>query len=261
MTLDQFVSNLKTCLAKELISIYLYGSAAQGDYTKKSDYNLLVVTHHLDLKQLKSLSPLIMQWSAAGHPPPLFFKFEHLALSTDIFPIEFSEIQSYNKLLFGKDVVKNLHIDLEHMRLELEREFRSKVIQLREAYLLASSYNDDLFDALEASLSPFLILMRAGVRLHHEKKIPSKKIDILKLVNKYVKVDAKVFETVNALKNGKLVRGECDAEKLFGQYLKEIEKISDHIDACVIRIEAKKKAAIKKTTPKKSSKKKLSGKR
>jgi hypothetical protein len=142
------------------------------------------------------------------------------------------------------------------MRLELEREFRSKVIQLREAYLLASRYEDDLFDAMEESLSPFLILMRAGVRLHREKKIPSKKIDILKLVNKYVKVDSKVFETINALKNGKLVRGECDAEKLFGQYLKEIEKISDHIDSCAIESEKKKNTSVKK-----KSSKKLSGKR
>jgi len=57
---------------------------------------------------------------------------EELERSTDVFSIEMIEIQAQYRILYGEDVIKNLHVPMRLHRAQLEYELREKVILLRE---------------------------------------------------------------------------------------------------------------------------------
>ena len=200
MTVDTLTEELKRTFGESLISVVLYGSAAAGDHTgKRSDYNLLVIAERIDPEHLRTFSKTARKWAQAGNPPPLFCTQERLKASTDIFPIELTDIRQTNKILYGKDVVSDLMVREEHLRLELERELKGKLLQLRERYLLAADKPREVKTLLLQSLSTFLVLCRAALRLW-QPEIPAKKLEAARALKHHIPFDMSVFERIEQLK-------------------------------------------------------------
>ena len=150
MTIEQLVEQLKKALPDGLKSVVLYGSAAAGDHvSKRSDYNVLVVTEQLGLSELKALSKPASAWVKAANPPPLLFTLDRLKKSSDVFPIEFLDIKETHKILFGEDFLQDIEVHTENLRLELEHELKGKLIQLRERYLLANGKPKQVIELME----------------------------------------------------------------------------------------------------------------
>ena len=81
---EDLVKKLQNALGGGIRSVILYGSAAAGDYVgKRSDYNILVVTDQLGVKELTALAKPSMAWRKAGNPAPLFFTLDRLQKSAE----------------------------------------------------------------------------------------------------------------------------------------------------------------------------------
>jgi len=226
---EEFTSRLLSLCGSRLKSIILFGSAAAGDYIeKKSDYNILVVLNQLGLEELKLVSKPTRSWVKNGNPAPLIFTKERLQKSADVFPIEIADMKESNRVLFGEDVVAGLQVNNENLRLELEHELKGKLIQLRERYLLTSGKGSDVKELMVRSLSTFLVLFRAALRLYQQ-KIPVKKIDATRDLAKHISFNISPFESVEALKEGRPVQS-FDSDTLFSEYLKSIEDVVDAVD-------------------------------
>ncbi|MBC8206584.1 MAG: nucleotidyltransferase domain-containing protein [Kiritimatiellales bacterium] len=231
MKLEKLTQELEKACGTNLKSVVLYGSAAAGDHTgKRSDYNVLVVTDHLRSEALKAFSKTAKAWARAGNPPPLLFTMERLNKSTDVFPVELLDIKECHKILTGEDVVSNLEISTDNLRLQIEHELRGNLIQLRQQYLLSAGNAKEVCSLMVRSLSSFLVLFRASLRLFSN-DIPQKKFQALEKLNEVVPVPLEVFQTVEKLKNGSLKPKAVDAEALFEKYTKTIECVTDAVDA------------------------------
>lgn len=57
----------------------------------------------------------------------------------DVFAFKFLHMLKHAELLVGEDILLSVHIDKKHLRAGVEFELRSKLIQLREAYLSSGS--------------------------------------------------------------------------------------------------------------------------
>ena len=137
MTPEQLVEQLNKAIPGKLVSAVLYGSAAAGDFMPQtSDYNVLLVVDGLGVAELDALSKPVAQWSKAGHRPPLLFTRGQLRASASVFPIELLDMRQSHRRLFGEDVLAEMTISHEHLRLQLERELTEKLLTLREGYLL-----------------------------------------------------------------------------------------------------------------------------
>lgn len=209
----------------------LYGSAAAGDHAgKRSDYNVLVVTEDLGTGTLDVLSKAAAKWAQAGNPAPLLFTEERLAQATDVFPIELLDIRECHKILHGEDLVQGLEIGTDNLRLQIEHELRGKLIRLRQSYLLTGGKPKAVADLLVESLSTFLVLFRAALRLF-EHSVPQKKFQALEKLAGHLGFDASVFDAVQRLKDGTHKPKEVAVGVLFGTYLKTIECVIDAVDA------------------------------
>lgn len=231
MKLEQLTQNLKDACGDNLKSVILYGSAAAGDHAgKRSDYNVLVVAEELGKDALKAFSKTAKSWAKAGNPAPLLFTMDRLNQSTDVFPVELLDIQECHKILYGEDVVSDLEICTDNLRLQIEHELRGNLIQLRQQYLLAAGSGKEVCNLMVRSLSSFLVLFRAGLRLFAT-EVPRKKFQALEKLNETVPVPVDVFQKVQRLKDGSIKAKEVDAEALFEEYIQTIECVTDAVDA------------------------------
>jgi hypothetical protein len=163
---ERFVERLREVYGESLRAAVLYGSAARGEYRPGiSDLNLLVLLSDLAMPELRRGAELTREWAAEGNPPPLMMTEREWLGSADVFPLEYSDIRDAHVLLAGSDPFAGVRIEREHLRLQVEHELRSKKIQLREGYLVAGDSPQRLGQLLIRSLSTFLTLFRATLRL------------------------------------------------------------------------------------------------
>jgi predicted nucleotidyltransferase len=227
---EQFAEQLKTICGDNLQSVVLYGSAAAGDYVAKgSDYNLLIVLNDLQPAILRTLAKPVAAWERAGNPSPLLFTRKRLAEAADVFPVELLDLRDARKVLFGDDVIQGLDISTANLRLQVERELRSALIQLRRSYLSVSNRPRRLAALLTSSLSGVLVIFRAALRLY-ENPVPSEKFQALEKLNAHVPVAVDGLRQIQGLKTGGLKLKEVDAGRLFEETLKSIEAVVDAVD-------------------------------
>jgi hypothetical protein len=227
---EEFTETLKTLCGNNLQSVVLYGSAAAGDYTEKgSDYNLLIVLNDLQPAILRGLAKPVAAWEQAGNPPPLLFTRKRLAEAADVFPVELLDMRDARQVLFGDDVIAGIEPDTATLRLQVERELRSALIQLRRSYLSVANRPRRLTALLTGALSGILVIFRAALRLY-ENPVPSEKFQALEKLNAHIPLNLEAFRGIQALKTGSLKTKKADIGQLFEEVLKSIEAVVDAVD-------------------------------
>ncbi len=228
-TTEKMVKELKILLGERLVSVVLYGSMASGDHAgKNSDVNLLVVTRHLMMPELQSLSKAVMPWVKQGNHPPLFLTQNHLKEFVSVFPIEILDIQNSHQVLFGIDPVEGFSVSNDHLKVQLQHELQAKLIRLKTHYMLTESRPSLVQKLMVDSLSSFLILFKHSLWLYGVKP-PLKKLEALQILKTHVAFDLEVFEVVDRLKRGEKVPG-LDVSQTFQKYLGSVEAIVNNVD-------------------------------
>jgi len=231
---EHLVARLRAVCEDQLVSVILYGSAAAGDFIAgHSDLNILIVVKDTSRSTLKQISVACRGWLRAGHPAPMVFSRTELERAVDVFPIEFLDMKLARRVLHGDDVVGSLAIRYQSYRLQLEHELRSKMVELRERYLVVSENPRRVRRLMQQSLSTFLALGRAALRLF-TREVPASKLEAVRQLRAYVAFDLDVLEQVHRLKQGK-ERGRGQVEECFERYLAAVNELIHHVDATAER--------------------------
>ena len=230
MTPEDLVHDVTTALPGKILSAILYGSAAAGDHVPgTSNYNVLLIVDRLGLAELDALSEPAQRWARAGNRPPLLFAHGQLESSADVFPIEILDMRQSRRVLFGEDALAGIAIDHEHLRLQIERDLKAKLLVLREGYLLTGGKRAAVLELLTSSVAGFLVLFRAALRLFQD-EVPAHKLDALQLLTGHIKFDPHPLREVDALRHRRRKPREVVAETLFESYLTTIQQVVDAID-------------------------------
>lgn len=123
-------------------ALYLYGSALAPHFdAQQSDVNLLLVVDVLSFANLGGVRRGLRALAGSKQPGrrvvPLVLTEPQIRASVDVFPAEFLDLRARRALLAGQDVLASVEVSLTHLRHQCEYELRSKLIGLRQAYLLA----------------------------------------------------------------------------------------------------------------------------
>jgi hypothetical protein len=226
---DTLVERLRQAHGDDLRAVVVYGSAATGERLgKATDTNVLVLVRSLSVAALEREAPVAQAWAKAGNPPPLTLTESEWRDSADIFPMEYADILERHQVLHGV-LPESGEVDREHLRLELEQQVMGKLIQLRQGVLGAAGKRGAMLALLEASLSTFMVLFRATVRLHGEVPPPNSQA-LCERVAALCGLDAEPFVRVvrHVLGDSKL--GADDASALLDRYLAETGKLKAHLD-------------------------------
>jgi len=224
---QDFINGLKRIYADELVSVIIYGSAVSGEFADKhSNLNILAVLKDADLDNLKKAADLVRRFKMIK---PLFLTERYIATSTDIFPIEFLDMRENYRVLYGKDILRDILIDIRNLRFQCEQELKAKLLNLRQFYLRIHQNKALLRDLLFRSATSVLHILRNVLRI--KGKIPPYlKQDILKEVAADLGVNRDIFEKILAAKNKQIRLGGRDTEELFTGFVRELERVVDIVD-------------------------------
>jgi hypothetical protein len=147
-------------------SAVLYGSAARGDYIPGlSDINLIVVSDELTPASLRALGGALASWPTSASQPPLLVTRAEWARATDVFPIEITDMRAGCQVLRGADPLAGLEVSPADLRQALEREFRGKLLRLRQGYAASAGDPTVLGTLAIRSAATMMVLLRGLLAL------------------------------------------------------------------------------------------------
>jgi predicted nucleotidyltransferase len=229
--LKNLTERLHTALDSDLESVILYGSAADGDFHKHSDLNVLCVTRSVSITVLARASDAVRWWTTtAKQPAPLFFTAAELRSSADVFAIEFLDMQKNHRVLYGSDPIAGLHIPMNLHRLQVEHELRTVLLKLRQHILRGVENRSELAAVLGKATASVATLLRHTLLAMGEQ--PANALgDVFARVAARTGADAGAFKAMlnlrEAGKNGK------ETLEIYGACMTGIEKVIAALDQYV----------------------------
>jgi hypothetical protein len=159
----RFVEEVERAGAGAVSSVVLYGSAATGQFVPgRSDLNFMIVAERIDMPLLNRLQKSAGSWPRRRIEPPLLVGREFLRRSLDSYPLEILGLLATGKLLKGEDPLVGLAPEPDDVRVQLEREAKSKELLLRRALIASGGDRRRLAGAL-AGAGPAIEAMLRGV--------------------------------------------------------------------------------------------------
>ena len=211
MTADTQIEKLTDILGSNLVALVQYHT---GDETR-----LLAVCNHIDFTTLQSIKPL--------KEVPLVMTKEELTDGVDVFPIEFLNIKQNYEVLHGEDCLADITISKKHLRHQLEFEFRSKLIHLREEYLQFKG--KDLEHLILAAVPTLMPILGAMIHLKDLRNDWTDAEELFRIVSDGYGIDIHVLEDIYGIRH-KTAKMSKDKEQYIEHIIKILSDIGEIID-------------------------------
>ncbi|MBU1524499.1 MAG: hypothetical protein KKE55_02495 [Candidatus Omnitrophica bacterium] len=225
-----YLEKLLAIHKENIISINLYGSATGRDFSlKTSDINLLVIFKELTFEDLRKSLNLVSRGIKKKISAPLLLTLEHIKTSQDVFPIEFLEMKENYLCLYGEDLLKQMDIKRDYIRLFAEEQIKGKIIRLRQAYLEIGLRKKGIEALMKESMYSLIPVFRNLLRLK-DIAPPIDKESILTKVSKEFDLEEGVLIAILKDKRDDESIAGCDIEVYFKKYLNQIQRLAVIVD-------------------------------
>jgi uncharacterized protein (UPF0335 family) len=152
-----------------------------------------------------------------------------LAGSQDAYPVEFLNMKRHYRVVSGEDVLAPLAFAPLHIRLQIERELRGKLLHLRSGFLATEGKANKIRDLIGASLTAFVSLFSALLSLK-KLEIPHGKRDIITDAGAAVGFDAAVFLKCEEIRRKADRFSSAEVRAVFRDYLREVGQLCELIE-------------------------------
>ncbi len=136
--LTTFVEQARAAFADNLISVVLYGSAAEGRLRKTSDVNVLLLLERFDPAAADPLREPLRTAHAAIRLQPMFVLRSELDAVARAFPDKLGDIARRHRVLYGQDPFVQLQLTRTERVARLRQVLLNAVLRLRETYVRVS---------------------------------------------------------------------------------------------------------------------------
>jgi hypothetical protein len=143
--------------------------------------------------------------------------------------MEFLELKLIHKTAYGTDIVKELKIDRKLLRLQCEREIKTRLIGLWQGYIASLGETDLIASLLLRSIKGCMPLFRSIIFLM-EKEPPFKKIDVISSLSGTTQIDKEVLIKALVLKE-KRSKDRGEVLSLFESYYGNLEIVAGIVNA------------------------------
>jgi predicted nucleotidyltransferase len=230
-TSSSFMQEIKEIFNKDLISIILFGSAVTDDYIpKKSDLNFLIVLDSKGIQKINRAQKRINKWLKKKISPPLFLTKDYILSSLDSFPIEFLNMQSAYQVIFGKDTLSTLKLNKKDIRLQCERELKSKLLHLRQGYILTRGKAKALRGLIQKSIVTFTSIFKALLYLRGKEIPGTKKEVMITTCQEFQEIEESFFLNLLSIRESGTKLSKDELDKNVQTYIVQIEALGEAVD-------------------------------
>jgi hypothetical protein len=179
---ESFVADYQKAFGDTLLSVIMYGSAVTHEFRPgKSDITMAIVLTDTSIGNLGRSVEMHRKWRKRGVATPFFMSKEFIATSRDTYSIEFLDMKSNYRILYGEDVLAGIETQRDFLRTQCERELKDIALLLRKTYVDCLGQAAYLAGVLDGSVRQMIPIFRA-ILLLAGKNIPSTNSDIIAAV-------------------------------------------------------------------------------
>jgi hypothetical protein len=229
--LAEFVAKMQTAAGDNLLSVVIYGSAAQGEFHPGySDLNLLCILRDTSFAALSRIAVAVKWWRKKKHHPPLVLAAQELTETADVFSIEFTDMKQRHRVLYGEDLLRDLVVPMHLHRSQLEYELREKLFLLRQHVLSAASNEKALWEVMLNSVSSFTTLFRHALIEFGDQQGRRNSRETVELLASRLNLDPSAFVQLLEIRAQNSDRKQFRAAEVASRYLSAIEKVGAAVD-------------------------------
>ena len=152
--LSDFAGKARDVLADDLVSVVLFGSAAEGRLKATSDVNLILVLRTFDPEKLGQLGDLLLAADAAIQLRVMFLLENEIPAAVECFAQKFADILRRHRVIFGKEVFAATQVPRAPEIFRLRQVLLNLTLRLREAYVSRGQYAEQVVRVLTEALGP-----------------------------------------------------------------------------------------------------------
>lgn len=228
--LQLLCNRLADALGERLSSVVLYGELAKtGEYNRRSSVvNIMVVLSQVSVEILDTVASCIPMVVGDLRLSPMVLSEKDLRSSTDVFPTKFLDMQRHHLVLWGADLLSDLPIARDHIRLRCEQEIKNLMLRLRQLYVQRSKFSEAIENTLFGAASSLSGSLRVLIDLKTGDMPPGEQdvIDALDTLG----LDSDVFSKLLALKRGELELDTPELKELYDDCMRFVQKAAELID-------------------------------
>jgi predicted nucleotidyltransferase len=142
--LDRFVEAARSAFAADLVSVVLFGSAAEGRLRPASDVNVILILKRFDPTAADGLRAAFRTAHAAIHLEVMFLLEREVPGAIEAFAVKFADILTRRRVLHGPDRFAGLTVSSDAIRTRLDQVLLNLILRLRERYTLISLREEQL---------------------------------------------------------------------------------------------------------------------
>ncbi len=173
-SLQLFTQSIQEAFGKSLISVMLFGSAAEGRLRQTSDVNVLVVLRDFQKEKADGLHGAYAMAHSAVRLNVMFLLEGELSLDSEAFAVKFSDIGVRHKVVFGEDLFTNLRPSREGVKRRLKQVLANLILRLRERYVLEGPAGKKLASVIAEISGPLRACALSIAQLEGRKTIHPK---------------------------------------------------------------------------------------
>jgi predicted nucleotidyltransferase len=163
--LTEFMTAAKAACESNLVSIVLFGSAAEGRLRPTSDINLILVLKAFSVPQIDGLRENLRTAHAAIRLSVMFLLESEIAEATEAFAVKFSDILSRHRILFGSNPFIDVEVSRSATLRRLNQVLVNLTLRLRERYAMVSLREEQLVTVIADTAGPLRSCAATLVRL------------------------------------------------------------------------------------------------
>lgn len=165
MNVNKFIEELKDVLKDKLEMVFVYGSKTGiPTYNLKEGADLMIVVQDLSAEDLKNCVKPVYKWTRKNSVP-VFMSVAEWFSSTDVYPMEYTDIKENHHILYGGDLVSSIEIKSGDLRLQCEREAKNMLMRFRKEYLLNARNKRVMTELLISSYKTAIVILKTILRL------------------------------------------------------------------------------------------------
>ncbi|MFH1664846.1 MAG: hypothetical protein ABIA77_01725 [Candidatus Omnitrophota bacterium] len=229
--LGWFAGELSGAFGEDIVSVFVYGSAAGAGYDPKhSDINVAVVMKDVAVGKLKPALKIIRAGLKKRITVPLFLTEKYIKDSLDTFPMEFMSMKDTRLVLLGEDVLRDIEAKRDDLRRECEFQLKGKILTIRQAYLEQALTRKGLERLIKSAFRALMPLFRNILRLKTGAVPPEGKKEMIESLGRELGVDVSSFlEVLRDRKMDGRVGGK-DPGIFIADFIVQLERLSESVD-------------------------------
>lgn len=218
-------------LGDELKSLIVFGDlikSKQFDATH-GKVNLMIVLIQIDCDLLDRIADSISQFEKQIPLATMILTHEDITSSCDVFPVKFHNIKEYHALLYGEDVISDLVISDEHLRLRCEQELKNIMIRLRTFYLHRRQHPEQLVQTLLETATAFLnnvnacLLVKTGL-------VPEEDSEALNEFSDEFHIDVAVVRKILEFRTLPQTPASAELKQVYNDFMSLIHETTQVVD-------------------------------